>query len=168
VASADVQKLAAAFEYMGKEFTERNLRFDNYAITRVVEGNALQHMVGPYYGFRGCTKRCGVLLRINRYQDKWIIEGAALRGTRLQGRNSRYAYRAPIGTGGDLPATVVKDVLNGKNGKSRDWNSYPYASAGQPEICCTESIIQEEGPPGNRTFSTRIPNGVPCSKLDRK
>jgi hypothetical protein len=166
VASADVQKLAAAFEYLGKELAERNLRFDNDAITRVVEGNALQHMVGPYYGFRGCTRRCAVLIRINRHQDKWVIEGSALRGTRPQGWNSRYAYRAPIATGGDLPATIAKDVRNAQNGKSRDWNSYPYASPGQPEICYTESIIQEEGPPGNRTVSIRIPKGAPCSKSE--
>jgi hypothetical protein len=168
VARSDVGKLAAAFEYLGKELAERNLRFDNDAITRVVEGNALQHMVGPYYGFRGCNRRCAVLIRIDRHQDKWVIEGSALKGTRPQGWNSRHAYRAPIATGGDLPATITKDVLNAQNGRSRDWNSYPYVSPGQPEICYTESIIQDEGPPGNRTFSIRIPNGVPCSKFEQK
>jgi hypothetical protein len=168
VARSDVGKLAASFELLGKELAERNLRFDNDAIARVVEGNALRYMVGPYYGFGGCTRKCAVLIRINRHQDKWVIEGSALKGTRPEGWNSRYAYRAPIPTDRDLPATIATDVANAQNGKSRDWNSHPYASPGQPEICYTESIIQEEGPPGNRTFSIRTPIGVPCSKFEQK
>ncbi|MFH0824607.1 MAG: hypothetical protein V2B18_17775, partial [Pseudomonadota bacterium] len=168
VARADVRKLAAAFEYLGKELADKNLRFDDDAVTRVVEGNALQHMVGPHYGFRGCTGKCEVLVRINRHGGPWVIEGTAVKGVRPEGTNSRYVYGAPIATGGDLTAATVKDVVDAKNGKSRDWNSYPYAAPGQPEICYTESMIQDEGPPGNRIFSIRTPKGVPCSRLEQK
>jgi type II secretory pathway pseudopilin PulG len=165
-AHADVLKLAAAFERLGNELADRNLRLDNEAIKRLVDGNAVQHMVGPYYRFQGCTSKCEVLIRINRHEDDWVIEGTALKGSRPEGSTSRYVYRAPVAKGRDLPATVAKDVLNAHNGKSLDWNSYPYASPGQPEICYTESIIHEEGPPGKRTFSTKLPKGVPCSKVD--
>ncbi|MGO9118096.1 MAG: hypothetical protein ACLQPD_10845 [Desulfomonilaceae bacterium] len=167
-ASSDVQKLQAAFGQLAKEFGERKLRLDNDAIARVVEGNALQHMVGPHYGFRGSTAKCEVIMRINRDQDKWIIEGTSLKGSRPQGSTSRYVYRATVAEGPDMTATIGTDAANAQNGKSRDWNSYPYGSPGRPEMCYTESIIQEEGPPGNRTFSLRVPKSVPCSKLDQK
>ena len=54
-AHADVVKLAAAFERLGNELVDRNLKLDNEAMSRLVDGNALQYMVGPYYGFRGST-----------------------------------------------------------------------------------------------------------------
>jgi len=168
-AHADVLKLAAAFEHLGKELADRNLRLDDEAITRVVENNAVQHMVGPYYGFEGCTGKCEVLIRLNRHQDRWVIEGTALKGSHPQDVTSHYVYRAPIAAGGDLPAAVIaKDVVNARNGESRDWNSYPYAPTGQPEICYAQSIIQDGGPPGKRTFSIKIPSGVPCSKLGQQ
>jgi hypothetical protein len=168
MANTDVLKLQAAFGQLAKEFGERKLRLDNDAIARVVEGNALQHMVGPYYGFRGSTAKCEVIMRINRDQGKWIIEGTSLKGSRPKGSASRYVYRATVAGGPDLPATIGTDAANAQNGKSRDWNSYPYGSPGQPEMCYTESIIQEEGPPDKRTFSLKIPKSVPCSKFDQK
>ncbi len=167
-AHSDVVKLQAAFGQLGKELGERKLILDNEAITRVAESNALQHMVGPHYGFRGATAKCEVIMRIKRDEDKWVIEGTALKGSRPKGGNSHYVYRVDIGTGQELRATIGEDAANAQNGKSREWNSYPYASPGQSEICYTESIIQEEGPPGQRTFSLRVPKSVPCSELDRK
>jgi len=164
-ASANVLELAGAFEYLKKELADRNLKLDNDAINRGVEGNALQYMIGPYYGFHGCTGKCGVLIRINRYEDKWVIEGTALKGSRPSGTTSRYVYRSYVTAGGELPAIIMKGVLNAQNGKSREWNTYPYAPPGQPQICYTESIIKEEEPPGRGTFSIRIPNGIPCGKL---
>ena len=167
-ANSDVLKLQAAFGQLEKEFGERKLRLDDDAIARVAEGNALQHMVGPHYGFRGSTAKCEVIMRINRDQDKWIIEGTSLKGSRPQGGTSRYVYRATVAKGPDMTATIGTDVANAHNGKSREWNSYPYGSPGQPEMCYTESIIQEEGPPGNRTFSLTVPKSVPCNKFDQK
>ncbi len=89
-------------------------------------------------------------------------------GLPSQGGSSHYVYRATVAKGPDLPATIGTDVANAQNGKSPDWNSYPYGPPGQPEMCYTESIIQEEGPPDKRTFSLRVPKSVPCSKLDQK
>jgi hypothetical protein len=140
------------------------MKLDDDSITRVVEGNALQHMVGHFYGFPGCTGKCEVLVRINRHQDKWVVEGVALKGSYPQGPTSRYLYRAPIPRGADLPAAIAKDVVDAHDGKSGNWNSYPYASPGQPEVCYGGSIIQEQGPPGSRAFSTKIPERGPCSK----
>ena len=96
-AHSDVIKLRAVFGQLEKEFGERKLRLDNDAMARVVEGDALQHMVGPHYGFRGSTGKCEVIMRINRDQDKWVIEGTALRRALvLKGPTSHYVYRAPV------------------------------------------------------------------------
>jgi hypothetical protein len=168
-ARGDVVKLQAAFEQqLAKDLGERKLSFDEDAISRVVEANALHYMVGPYYGWGGCTGKCEVLIRINRHENKWVVEGTALKGAHPQGMSSRYVYRVPIVADGEMPATIVKDVRNTQNGKSRDWNSYPYTDLGQPETCYTESMIQEEGATSNRTFSIRVPKGVPCRELRMK
>ncbi len=168
VASADVGKLSAALERLGNEVVDRNLRYDEEVISRIADANALQYLVGPYYGFRGGTEKCSVLIRMNRHQGKWVVEGSSMKGSHPAGLSSRYIYRVPMAGGNDLPATIGRDAMNARNGHSLDWNSYPYAPAGQPETCYTESIVGAEGPPGNQKFSVKIPKGVPCSTLHPK
>jgi hypothetical protein len=167
-ASADVGKLSAALERLGNEVVDRNLRFDEEAVSRIADANALQYLVGPYYGFRGGTEKCSVLIRMNRHQGKWVVEGSSMKGSHPAGLSSRYIYRVPMAGGNDLPATVGRDPINARNGHSLDWNAYPYAPGGQPETCYTESIVGAEGPSGNQRFSVTIPKGVPCSTFLKK
>ncbi len=167
-AAADVGKLATALERLRREAGAQKLTFDEEAISRFGNSHALQYLVGPYYGFRGGTEKCSVLMRMNRVHGKWVIEGSSMKGSHPTGQTSRYVYRAPIATGGRLPAIVGKDAINARNGNSLDWNLYPYAPAGQPETCYTESIVGAEGPPGNQKFSVKIPHGVPCRTLLKK
>lgn len=165
-ASAAVHSLAFAFEALANEIVDGKavLNF-NEVISRIVEADALQYIVGPHYRFAGGTPKCEVLLRMNRLQDKWIIEGTSLKGESPNGSNTRYVYKLPVWGGKELPPAIETDITDAKNGKATDWNSYPYNPSGQISICYTESIIQIEESQGQKKLKLRIPKGKPCSDM---
>jgi prepilin-type N-terminal cleavage/methylation domain-containing protein len=143
-ASADIGKAAASLERLGNELVDVNLKFDNDAAgNQLYTQNLLQYLVGPYYGFRGGTKKCDVLLMISQEDARFVLCGSSLKGSHPAGQYSRYVYRAPIAGGGDLPATVFTEISPigaAGSGASIEWCEYPVLN-GTTEVCYTESVV---------------------------
>ena len=179
-ASADIGKASASLERLGNELVDLNLRFDNDTAARqMYEENLLQYIVGPYYGFRGGTTKCNVLMMISAEPGvgggiRYTLVGCALKGSHPAGQNSRYIYRAPIAGGGDLPATVfggssgIANVCDQDNadGVSANWNAYPITGGGI-EYCYTESIVEatSAAPSTAAAFTSRTPGNLNCKEI---
>ncbi|MFH0826059.1 MAG: hypothetical protein V2B18_25175, partial [Pseudomonadota bacterium] len=131
--------LSASLERMGNELVDLNLRFDEDAMVNFLDpgGNdGLQYLVGPYYGWRGGTRKCDVLVRLNQGAGgRWTAQGCAIKGSHPKGQDTRYLYQAAIYGGGDLPADVGQCGPNG----TAQWNAYPTGAGGTN--CYTESMI---------------------------
>jgi len=157
-ASADVGKAAASLERLSNELVDLNYRFDEEAATTIASHNQLYNMVGPFYGWRGGTVKCTVLIRMNNATGRWEIQGCAVKGSHPRS-GQRYIYRAPFTGGGDLPASVGVCTENvSATANSTDWAVYPAASAvgGVGNQCFTESIVETSGTPsGTDAFPIR-------------
>lgn len=171
-ASSDLAKLAASLERLANELVDLNLKFDNdSAGAQIYEENLLTYLVGPYYGFRGGTKKCQVVLRINLEGTRYIAEGCAMKGSHPAGSTSRYVYRAPIQAGSDLSATVDPNGCSSTgSGLSSEWNEYPTLTGGVAgdEQCWTESMVDPTASPvaTNRAWVVRSNIGSkPCREL---
>jgi prepilin-type N-terminal cleavage/methylation domain-containing protein len=168
-ADADIRKLAAAVERLGNELVDLNMKFDSDSTAQqIAEQDLLQYMVGPYYGFRGGSKKCEVLIRM--FQDtagggtRWTVQGCAMKGSHPAGTQTRYLYRAPVAGGGDLPVTVGStgtDICSpGTAGDAATFNEYPVMASGT-EQCYTESMVD---PTGSGTGVIAFPSRTPASK----
>ena len=167
-ASADIAKAAASLERLGNELVDLNLKFDNDATgTQMYQMNLLQYLVGPYYGFRGGTKKCDVVMLISVEGGRYVLAGCAMKGSHPAGQTSRYIYRAPIAGGGDLPATVSSPCGPSQNDMaSANWNDYPSGSGTGTEICYTESMVEPTaGGVGTNAFTTRTPASINCKTI---
>lgn len=147
---------------LGNEITDLNYLFSEDFVGHLVKELGLRYLVGPYYGWRGCLggKKCGVLVRMSKLKDRWIIEGTALKGTEPE-PGKHYVYRAYATGGKDLPATVQGNIVDAKNGDPLEWNTYPMEGF-EKGLCYTESIIDFDGNKRQPVF--RIPKGMPCAK----
>lgn len=167
-ASADIGKASACLERLGNELVDLNLKFDNDAAGfQIYTENLLQYLVGPYYGFRGGTIKCAVLMMISAESARYVLAGTAMKGSHPSGQTSRYVYRAPVAGGGDLPATVYTQVgPDATNGVASTWNAYPVV-ANSVEICYTESIVEPTAGAAatNLAFTSRSPASINCKSI---
>lgn len=154
-ASADVGKAAASLERLANELVDLNYSFDQEVAEHIATNNALQYMVGPFYGWRGGTQKCTVLIRMHQADARWEIQGCAEKGSHpLTGQ--RYIYRAPFSGGGDLPAEVGACGGTGGTGATA-WQEYPVNG-----LCYTESIVDT----GTAIpFPFRVPAGKLCNEI---
>jgi type IV pilus assembly protein PilA len=167
-ASADIGKASACLERMGNELVDLNLKFDNDAAGyQIYTENLVQYLVGPYYGFRGGTVKCDVLMMVSVENTRYVLTGCAQKGSHPGGQLTRYVYRAPLAGGGDLPATVVAQCgPNAANGTASTWNGYPVIVA-TVETCYTESVVQPTAGAAatNKSFTSRTPGSINCKSI---
>jgi type IV pilus assembly protein PilA len=164
-ADADIRKLAAAVERLGNELVDLNLKFDSDTTAQqIYDQNLLQYMVGPYYGFRGGSKKCEVLIRLGRDNLRYTVEGCSVKGSHPAGTSTRYLYRAPVAGGGDLPVTVsANSVCTAATTVAASvFSEYPVG--GTTETCYTESIVDSTGG-ANPAFTSRAPNSINCKSI---
>ncbi|MBM3298400.1 MAG: prepilin-type N-terminal cleavage/methylation domain-containing protein [Deltaproteobacteria bacterium] len=161
-ASADVGKVAASLERLGNELVDLNYKFDEEIASAINVQNALKYLVGPYYGWRGGTAKCEVLLRMAQVTNRWTIQGCAMKGSHPRA-GQRYIYRAPFVGGGDLPALPGVCGADATNGQSGSWNVYPYPAPSSAGLCYTESIVATDTVAV--PFPFRTPLGTLCDKL---
>ena len=72
-----------ALERLWNELVDQNVEIDEKVADQFVRQNLLQYLVGPYYGFRGGSEKCGVLFRIRRHRGvgSWVLNRALKRDT---------------------------------------------------------------------------------------
>lgn len=159
-ADADIRKLSAGVERLGNELVDLNLKFDtDTTALQMYQQNLLQYMVGPYYGFRGGSIKCEVLIRLfnEAGTSRYTIEGCSMKGSHPAGTTTRYLYRAPVAGGGDLPTTVSIGgaCTSASSGVASLFNQYPTMS-GVVEQCYTESLVDPTGgAPAGLAFTSR-------------
>ena len=166
-ASADVSKCAGCLERLSNELVDLSLSFDNQSMGYTLyNSNLLQYLVGPYYGFRGGTTKCGVAMMIGQpAANNFILQGGALKGSH-PAAGMRYVYQAPIGGGGDLPATVLAIAEPGATPNANTWSYYPVV-AGALEQCYTDSMVNPTAPAPDtaNAFTSQTPNSTDCKTL---
>lgn len=167
-AMSDTAMATACIERLATELVDLNLKFDaDNGAYQMYTQNLLQYMVGPYYGFRGGTVKCTVLLMISQESNRYNLSACAMKGSHPSGLTSRYVYRAPVGGGADLPATVMAQCgPDASNGVAATWNHYPRIVGGV-ETCYTESIVEPtaSAPSTDLAFSSRAPGSINCKLI---
>lgn len=161
-ADADIRKVAAAVERLGNELVDLNMKFDSDTTAQqIYDQNLLQYIVGPYYGFRGGSIKCEVLVRMGREGTRYTVEGCAMKGSHPAGTSSRYVYRAPVAGGGDLPATVNTsgDCITHAT-SATVFCQYPVSDS-----CYTESIVDPTASVTSYSFVSRLPAGTACKQI---
>jgi hypothetical protein len=160
MAAKDLNLFAAGLERLGNELGDASLPWDEESAGELASKNGIGYLVGPYYGWGGCSKQCGVLVRMTKDNQRWVAECAALKGAQPQGARSRYVYRQYIIGGKALPAKVTKNVIDAGNGQAQSWNSYPIRGR-----CYTDSLIQKLDGPDKASFTVKTPRSAPCEPL---
>jgi prepilin-type N-terminal cleavage/methylation domain-containing protein len=166
-ASSDIAKLHASVERLGVELVDLDLKFDQEFASELYNRDAIKYLVGPYYGWRGGTAKCHVLVKMEQYNNRWIMVACALKGSHPR-TDMRYVYRVPVVGGGDLAALPLPCGPDASDGTSANWNTYPFPSPVTNGICYTESIVDTNTAAATTTglpFSFRTPNGVQCEEL---
>jgi hypothetical protein len=166
-ASASVVRATAALEQLGSEVADLNLSWNpDVALPTMIATNALRYMVGPHYGWRGGSRKCEVLLRIDKTDTYGRVQGVALGGVHPEGPSTRYVHQFAV-PGENERALIMSGIADARNGKSGDWNAYPYREARDGrELCYTESIVDpSRKPPAGRSFVFKEPKGVPCDQI---
>ncbi len=138
-ASADISKLAACLERYGNELVDLNCDEDDVTIDEA----RIANFVGPYYGWGGTNRKCDVRVTLGAAEEAW---GCALKGSRPEGPDTRYIYRARLSGGTDLPVTRLTGCESG--------NTY----GGPAESCYTESFI-------TTACATAAPGGTECRAI---
>lgn len=166
-ASSDLFKLTASTERLGTELIDLNLRFDNDETGPAFAGqNALQYLVGTYYGWRGGDSRCRALLRVRiEHRGYWIVQSCAEKGSQPR-PGLRYIFQAGL-AGGDMPATIGDCGPDAGDGTTLTWNSYPARNRSGREMCYVQSMVSPENPQRDKPFSVQVPCGGPCQDLER-
>lgn len=165
-ATGDIAKLHASVERLGVEIVDLDHKFDEEFAGQIYNEDAIKYLVGPYYGWRGGTAKCTVLVRMEQLNNRWILTACALKGSHPR-ENERYVYRVPVVGGGDLAAIVQPCGPDAANGQAGSWNTYPYPSPLSSGICYTESIVSTStsGLGSGSVFPFRTPGGVQCEAL---
>ncbi len=166
-ARRDVDKLQTAMSRLEVELMDINVLFDENAVERIVAGNALKYFAGPYYLWDGCSKKCEVVVRLTKANDRWAIEGAAVKGSQPSGPQSRHVFRSFVTGGGELTPIVVHDIIDAKDGNARNWNSYPAPGPSSPEACYGESLVEQPSTDDKPGFRIRVPRALPCQQAGR-
>lgn len=167
-AMSDSAITTACIERLASELIDMDLKFDvDNGGYQLYTQNLLQYMVGPYYGFRGGTVKCVVLMMISQESNRYNLAACAVKGSHPAGSPTRYVYRMPIGGGADLPATVLPQCgPDATNGIASTWNAYPRI-IGTVETCYTESIVDPTAgvPASDLSFTSRAPASVNCKLI---
>lgn len=165
-ATADVGKVAASLERLGVELVDLNHKFDEEVADSINEKNALKYLVGPYYGWRGGgTAKCDVLMKMGKVNNRWVVMGCAIRGSRPR-EGQRYIYRAPFVGAGDLPSDMGACGPAAGDGASGNWNVYPFPPPWTSGKCYTESIVNTGAAVSGEAFPLRTPGSILCNELD--
>jgi prepilin-type N-terminal cleavage/methylation domain-containing protein len=163
-ALSDASMTTACIERLGAELIDLNKKFDaDNGAHQLYDENLLQYMVGPYYGFRGGTVKCSVLIMVSNESNRYNLQACAMKGSHPEGQSTRYVYRAPIGGGADLPATVFSQCgPDMTDGVASTWNHYP--RMGATELCYTESIVNPTATQSatDKAFVSRPPASIDC------
>lgn len=140
-ANRDATRLSAALERFHNELVDLNCSFD--ATSTDIQ---LSWLTGPYYGWSGTNRKCGV--KLWRYSGEvWVC---ADKGSHPEGATGvRYIYRVSLAGGADLPST--RDLCQGQAYGLHD------------DLCFTSSMLQGIGPGG--CIPTEPPNPKPCRDL---
>jgi prepilin-type N-terminal cleavage/methylation domain-containing protein len=166
-ALSDASMTTACIERLAVELVDLNKKFDaDNGAHQLYAENLLQYMVGPYYGFRGGTVKCNVLIMVSNESNRYNLQACAMKGSHPSSQNSRYVYRAPIGGGADLPATVLSQCgPDASNGVASTWNHYPILST--VELCYTESIVDPTAvvTATDKAFQSRTPGSIDCKVI---
>lgn len=85
-AESDLQKLLASVERLKCEFKDANCEKSEL----MLDDEQIRFMVGPYYGFRGGSRKCKVRMRVHNGE----LHACSDKGTAPNGWNTRYIYRA--------------------------------------------------------------------------
>jgi type IV pilus assembly protein PilA len=167
-ADADIRKLSAGVERLGNELVDLNLKFDNDTTAQqIYTQNLMQYMVGPYYGFRGGSTKCEVVIRLLNVGTRYVIQGCSVKGAHPAGSTTRYLYQAPVAGGGDLPTTVsvAGECTAGGTAIVATFNAYPVVAA-TIEQCYTESLVNPTaGAPTGLAFTSRVPASINCKQI---
>ncbi len=140
-ASGDISKLGAAVQRLGNELVDLNCTSLEVYLSGSLD---ISYLVGPYYGWSGSSRKCGVL--ITRNLGTPDLQACALKGAHPGGAGTRYIYRQSLGGGIDLPATV------GPCNTGREYG-------GRGEICYTTSMVS------TADCSFQTPGGTDCSTI---
>ncbi|MFH1115075.1 MAG: prepilin-type N-terminal cleavage/methylation domain-containing protein [Pseudomonadota bacterium] len=165
-ASSDIAKLHASVERLGVELVDLDQKFDEEFAAQIFRQNAVKYLVGPYYGWRGGTVKCQVLVKMEQLNSRWIMTACALKGSHPR-LDQRYVYRVPVVGGGDLGALPLPCGPDEGNGQAGSWNTYPYPSPYSSGICYTESLVDTNAGAlviGD-VFPFRTPQGTQCEAL---
>ncbi len=167
-ADADIRKLSAGVERLGNELVDLNLKFDNDTTAQqIYTQDLMQYMVGPYYGFRGGSTKCEVVIRLQNIGTRYVIQGCSVKGAHPAGSTTRYLYQAPVAGGGDLPTTVgaAGECTAAGTAVVATFNAYPVV-AGTIEQCYTESLVNPTaGAPVGLAFTSRVPASINCKQI---
>jgi prepilin-type N-terminal cleavage/methylation domain-containing protein len=139
-ATGDISKLGASIERLGNELVDLNCSALEAFLT---SSNQIQYLVGPYYGWGGSSKKCGVLIGADITNSQ--VTACALKGSHPAGATTRYIYRQTLGGGTDLPA--VTGTCTGLE----------YGGRGQ--TCYTSSMVN------TADCSQQTPTGKDCSTI---
>ncbi len=165
-ASSDIAKLHASVERLGVELVDLDHKFDEEFAAQIYRKNAVKFLVGPYYGWRGGTSKCQVLVKMEQINSRWIMTACALKGSHPR-QDMRYVYRVPVVGGSDLAALPQPCGPDAGNGEAGSWNTYPYPSPYTAGICYTESLVNTNAATlaQGDVFPFRTPQGTQCEAL---
>jgi type IV pilus assembly protein PilA len=144
-ASGDISRLGAAVERIGNELVDLNCSALENFIS--IPSFNISYLVGPYYGWGGTSKKCGVI--VTRKLSVPDLRACAVKGSHPSGTTSRYIYRQSLDGGTDLPA-VVGSCVPGTDGIT-------YGGAGN--TCYTSSMVDSS------TCNFTVPLGEDCSAI---
>jgi prepilin-type N-terminal cleavage/methylation domain-containing protein len=142
-ASGDIVRLGACIERLGNELVDMNCS----SLEVMAQSLNIDWLLGPYYGWGGSTRKCGVLISVDTATA--IITGCALKGSKPAGPTTRYMYRQTLDLGGaDMPAITGNCA------------GIEYGGAGA--MCFTQSMVNTNTP--GCTLGQPA-NGVDCGTL---
>ncbi len=169
VALGDITLLATSFEKLFEELSGnvKGLSTEHVA-SSVAKHNALKFFVGPHYGWKGTSGKSRVLVRMKESGEGWVLEGTSLEGTfttSASGAERRRAYRIKIDDRSRLPDVDYENVADAKNGKARDWNSYPVTGPNGKRHCYNQSLASPATLETKREVVLKALEARPCDSL---
>jgi hypothetical protein len=160
MAAKDLALFGVGLKRLGNELGDASLSWDEESAGELASKNGIGYLVGPYYGWGGCSKKCGVLARMTKENQRWVAECVSLKGSHPSGSATRYVYRMRVTDGKTLPAKVIHNVTDVGDGAAQSWNSYPTHGR-----CYTGSLVQKLDGPDKALFSVKTPRSAPCQPL---
>ncbi|MEW6530122.1 MAG: hypothetical protein AB1473_04745 [Thermodesulfobacteriota bacterium] len=162
VAANASSQAAAAMQRLMAEVNDLAGKLDcSLVVESMADGNGFRYLAGLYYGFWGGSQKCcavPVLIRLQQVDGRWEIQCAAPNGISPEAGDSYNVFRSSACDGKELPSTLQTGIVDAGNGKSTDWNRYPYQG-----LCYNESMIDSST--NDKTIRLRKPNSVHCDRV---